>query len=276
MILPSKDILDKTMQTNSTTTSPIKISVQEVTKSFGSKAVLSGVNLEVELSDSMIIIGGSGTGKSVLLKCILGLETPDSGDILIDGKSILSMNTRQREEVNDRIGMLFQYAALFDSLSVWENVAFGLIQGKNMARKIARDIAVERLADVGLGSEVIELSPAELSGGMRKRVGLARAIASNPEILFFDEPTTGLDPIMGHIIDDLIVKVVSKIGATGLTITHDMVSAKRISTKLAMLYQGKILWTGATHEIEQTDNPYVQQFITGNINGPISMSIKKL
>ncbi|MEM7071003.1 MAG: ATP-binding cassette domain-containing protein, partial [Pseudomonadota bacterium] len=214
-------------------------------------------------------------GKSVLLKCILGLENPDIGNIIIDDISLSNINASKRELINKRMGMLFQYGALFDSLNVWENIAFGLIQGQGVAKHIARDIAVERLSDVGLGADVINLYPVELSGGMRKRVALARAIATKPDILFFDEPTTGLDPIMGHVIDDLIVKVVQKMGATVLTITHDMASAKRISNKIAMIYQGKILWSGLTNQIDHSGHPHVEQFINGNIKGPIQMAVRK-
>ena len=250
-----------------------KIKMTGVHKRFGPKVVLDGFDLEVMPRESVVIIGGSGSGKSVSLKCILGLLAPDEGTIEIDGVDVTRLSRRDREEVNSRIGMLFQNAALFDSLPVWENVAFGLIQGKNMARAAARDIAMEKLRQVGLGSDVAELGPAELSGGMRKRVGLARAIAGDPDIIFFDEPTTGLDPIMGHVIDDLIVSCVRQVGATALSITHDMPSARRISDRMAMLYKGKNIWQGETASIDESGNDYVDQFINGSADGPISMEL---
>lgn len=250
-----------------------KIKMTGVRKAFGSKVVLDGFDLEVLPQESVVIIGGSGSGKSVSLKCILGLLAPDEGTIEIDGVDVGTLSHSDREEVNARIGMLFQNAALFDSLPVWENVAFGLIQGKRMARSAAKDIAIEKLAQVGLGTDVAVLSPAELSGGMRKRVGLARAIAGNPDIIFFDEPTTGLDPIMGHMIDNLIVQCVRQVGATALTITHDMPSARRISDRMAMLYKGKNIWQGATAKIDDSGNDYVDQFIKGSADGPIKMEV---
>jgi phospholipid/cholesterol/gamma-HCH transport system ATP-binding protein len=253
-----------------------KIKLTGVTKHFGDKAVLTGADLEVAPQESLVIIGGSGSGKSVMLKCILGLVTPDEGEIEIDGQPVTRLSDRDREAVNTKIGMLFQNAALFDSLSVWENVAFGLIQGKRMDRTKAKDIAIQKLTEVGLGPDVGALSPAELSGGMRKRVGLARAIAGDPDIIFFDEPTTGLDPIMGHIIDDLIVHCVRQVGATAVSITHDMPSARRISDRMAMLYKGKIIWDGETKTVDHSGNPYVDQFIRGAADGPIRMELRKL
>ena len=252
-----------------------RIAMRNVCKAFGPKVVLDGFNLEVMPGESLVIIGGSGTGKSVSLKCILGLLTPDSGEIEIDGQSILNMSKSERDQVNARIGMLFQNAALFDSLPVWENVAFTLMQGQGMPRRKAKDIALEKLALVGLGSDIAARSPAELSGGMRKRVGLARAIAGDPDIIFFDEPTTGLDPIMGHIIDNLIVKCVREVGATGLTITHDMASARRIADKITMLYKGKDIWTGDVESLDHSGNPYVHQFINGLAEGPIDLPLLK-
>lgn len=252
-----------------------KIRMRGVKKQFGPKVVLDGFDLVVQPRESVVIIGGSGSGKSVSLKCVLGLITPDEGSVEIDGVDVATLSTGEREEVNSRIGMLFQNAALFDSLPVWENVAFGLIQGKKMPRKKAHDIAIEKLAQVGLGADVSVLSPAELSGGMRKRVGLARAIAGDPDIIFFDEPTTGLDPIMGHVIDDLIVQCVRDVGATALSITHDMASARRISNQVAMLYKGKNIWQGDTATIDESGNDYVDQFINGSATGPIQMELRK-
>ena len=237
----------------------IQISMKDVHKSFGSHHVLNGVNLDVYKGESVVIIGGSGTGKSVSLKCLLGLLTPDSG--------VIKMNT-------NKIGMLFQGAALFDSLTVWENVAFALLQNRLMNRTEAKKLAIEKLAQVGLGKDVADVYPADLSGGMKKRVGLARAIATNPDIIFFDEPTTGLDPIMSDVINNLIVDTVKKLGATALTITHDMASARKIADRIAMLYQGKIIWIGTVAELDKTDNAYVRQFVAGSANGPIKMEVK--
>jgi phospholipid/cholesterol/gamma-HCH transport system ATP-binding protein len=253
---------------------PPKIELRDVKKRFGSKVVLDGVNLEVGRGESVVIIGGSGSGKSVTIKSVLGIIRPEAGKIYVDGKETTHMGGRAREAVLKKFGMLFQGAALFDSLPVWENVAFGLIQGRGVARKKARDIAVEKLAKVGLGSEVINLSPSELSGGMQKRVGLARAIAADPEILFFDEPTTGLDPIMADVINDLIVSTVKDLGVTAVSITHDMVSARKISDRIAMLYKGKIIWQGPTKDIDSSGNEYVDQFIHGRAEGPIKMEVR--
>ena len=251
-----------------------KIQLIGVKKRFGAKVVLDGVDLTIEPRSSLVIIGGSGTGKSVTIKCILGILRPDEGTILVDGEDITHINGGARDKVMEKFGMLFQGGALFDSLPVWENVAFGLIQGRGMGRKQARDIAIQKLAKVGLTEDVAFLSPAELSGGMQKRVGLARAIAADPEIIFFDEPTTGLDPIMADIINHLIVSTVKDVGATALSITHDMVSARKISDKIAMLYGGKIIWQGPTGEIDNSGNPYVEQFIHGRAEGPIKMAVK--
>ncbi len=251
-----------------------KIQLIDVHKSFGPKLVLDGVTADIAASESFVIIGGSGSGKSVALKCILGLMRPEQGRILIDGEDVVNMKGRERERVMKKFGMLFQGGALFDSLPVWENVAFGLVQGRRMERRAARDKAMETLAQVGLGSDVAELSPAELSGGMQKRVALARAIASQPEIIFFDEPTTGLDPIMADVINDLIVKCVRELGATAVSITHDMHSARKISDRMAMLYKGKLIWVGRTAEVDKADNAYVDQFIHGRADGPIKMEIR--
>jgi phospholipid/cholesterol/gamma-HCH transport system ATP-binding protein len=221
-----------------------------------------------------VIIGGSGTGKSVTIKSILGILRPDEGTILVDGEDITHINGAARDQVMKKFGMLFQGGALFDSMPVWENVAFGLIQGRGMGRRQARDIAIQKLAKVGLTPDVGDLLPVELSGGMQKRVGLARAIAADPEIIFFDEPTTGLDPIMADIINDLIVSTVKDVGATALSITHDMTSARKISDRIAMLYGGKIIWQGPTAAIDNSGNPYVDQFIHGRAEGPIKMAVK--
>jgi phospholipid/cholesterol/gamma-HCH transport system ATP-binding protein len=251
-----------------------KIELRGVKKRFGSKVVLDGVDLVIEPRSSLVIIGGSGTGKSVTIKSILGIIRPDEGTILVDGEDITHLNGAARDKVLKKFGMLFQGGALFDSMLVWENVAFGLIQGRGMARKKARDIAFQKLAKVGLSADVGDLYPVELSGGMQKRVGLARAIAADPEIIFFDEPTTGLDPIMADVINDLIVSTVKDVGATALSITHDMASARKISDRIAMLYGGKIIWTGPTADIDNSGNPYVEQFIHGRADGPIKMAVK--
>ncbi len=252
-----------------------KISIRNVHKSFGTKMVLDGVSVDVEKGQSLVVIGGSGSGKSVLLKCILGIIRPEQGEILVDGKNIVGMNERERKAMLTQFGMLFQGGALFDSIPVWENVAFGLIQGQNMEKGPAKEIAIEKLRRVGLTPDVAELFPAELSGGMQKRVGLARAIATEPEIIFFDEPTTGLDPIMADVINDLIVECVKDLGATTITITHDMSSVRKIADQAAMLYKGKIIWHGPRDQIDHSGNAHVDQFIHGRAEGPIEMDIFK-
>lgn len=254
--------------------SPPKIELSGVHKSFGPKLVLDGVDLTVARGESVVVIGGSGTGKSVMLKCILGLLHPESGSIRIDGEEVVGIPARERDQVMRKFGMLFQGGALFDSLKVWENVAFGLIQGQRMKRAKARDIAIEKLAQVGLAASAGALYPSELSGGMQKRVALARAIATTPEIIFFDEPTTGLDPIMADVINGLIVKCVKEVGATALSITHDMASARKIADRIAMLYKGRLIWVGPAAGIDQSGNPYVDQFIHGREEGPITMELR--
>jgi phospholipid/cholesterol/gamma-HCH transport system ATP-binding protein len=253
---------------------PAKIRIRDLHKRFGAKQVLDGVELDVAEGESVVVIGGSGTGKSVLLKCVLGLLEPDRGSIVIDGEEVVRLGRRAREQVMQKFGMLFQSAALFDSLPVWENVAFGLVNINKLGRAEAKERAVATLAQVGLGADVADLWPAELSGGMRKRVGLARAIATQPEILFFDEPTTGLDPIMADVINDLIARSVRHLGATAISITHDMASARKIGDRLAMLYQGKIIWQGPVAQIDHSGNPYVEQFIHGRGEGPIKLDIR--
>ncbi|MFQ5984634.1 MAG: ABC transporter ATP-binding protein [Alphaproteobacteria bacterium] len=251
------------------------IVVKGLCKAFGSNVVLKDLDLEVGEGESVVVIGGSGVGKSVMIKCILGLLTAEAGSIKVDGEEVVGMDGRDRERVLRKFGMLFQGSALFDSLPVWENVAFGLIQGQHLLRRKAKEIAHEKLAAVGLGPDVGTLSPAELSGGMRKRVALARAIAAEPEIIFFDEPTTGLDPIMADVINDLIVKCTRELGATALSITHDMVSTRKIADRIAMIHGGRIIWSGPVAAIDRSGNPYVEQFIHGRAEGPIKMEVRR-
>ncbi|MBE6445505.1 MAG: ATP-binding cassette domain-containing protein [Alphaproteobacteria bacterium] len=253
--------------------SDTKIKIFNLHKAFGRKVVLSGVDLEIKKGESLVVIGGSGTGKSVLIKCIQGLLTPDSGSIMVDDQEVVGIKEEDKELLHSKMGMLFQGGALFDSLSVWENVAFDLLENRGMNKKDAKNEAIRVLRSVGLAPDVADLSPSELSGGMQKRVGLARAIASKPEIIFFDEPTTGLDPIMSDVINDLIIESVKGLGATALTITHDMTSARKIADRVAMLYKGKIVWQGTVKEMDKTDNPYVRQFINGCSQGPIKVEV---
>ncbi|PCJ99439.1 MAG: ABC transporter ATP-binding protein [Zetaproteobacteria bacterium] len=248
----------------------IKIDLRGVSKSFGDVKVLDNLDLSIPTGKSLVVIGGSGTGKSVMIKCILGLLTPDSGSILIDGHESMGRNPKVRTEFIRKFGMLFQGAALFDSLKIWENVAFGLIHGHGMDKKEAREIAIEKIISVGLKADVANLYPAELSGGMQKRVGLARAVAAAPETIFFDEPTTGLDPIMADVINDLIVEQVQGLGATALSITHDMGSVRKIADYVAMIYNGRIIWKGAVDDLDHSGNEYVEQFIHGRADGPIT------
>lgn len=255
-----------------------KIIVKGLKKSFGRKVVLDGVDLEIGKGESLVVIGGSGSGKSVFLKCLLGLMHPDEGAITIDGEMMTGSDKATRARLRGKMGMLFQGGALFDSLNVWENVSFALNQrsGKNLTREQVREIALEKLGAVGLAGDIAELSPSELSGGMQKRVALARAIASEPEILLFDEPTTGLDPIMADAINNLIVASVQHLGATAISITHDMESARKIASRIAMLYQGKIIWSGSAAEVDTSGNPYLDQFVHGRSEGPIQLQVRAL
>ncbi len=240
-----------------------KIVLTDLTKSFGSKHVLRGITLDIETGESLVVIGGSGTGKSVLLKCILGLIKPDAGTIRVDGET-------DTAQFLDRFGMLFQGSALFDSMPVWQNVAFRHLRGpRKLPRKDAKDLAISKLKRVGLNPDTADLFPSELSGGMQKRAGLARAIAADPEIIFFDEPTTGLDPIMANVINELIQEIVSEMGATTITITHDMSSVRAIASRVAMLHDGKIRWHGPVAEMDTADDPHLRQFIGGHADGPI-------
>lgn len=247
-----------------------KIEMKGVTKAFGRKQVLRGVDLSVAKGESLVVIGGSGTGKSVTIKTIIGLIEPDAGDILLDGQTILGARGAKRDALLERFGMLFQGGALFDSMPVWRNVAFRLLQGKQK-RPVAeaREIAVEKLRRVGLSADTADLFPAELSGGMQKRVGLARAIAADPEIMFFDEPTAGLDPIMASVINKLIRSLVAEMGATAITITHDMRSVVEIADRVAMIHDGVVKWEGPVGDIEHSGSEYLDQFIHGREDGPI-------
>ncbi len=234
--------------------------------------MLKNVSLNVTERESLVVIGGSGSGKSVLLKCILGLLSPESGSILIDGTDAAVQKGEQREALLRKFGMLFQGGALFDSLTVWENITFAVRQREKLNRSQAIDVAVTKLKQVGLGADVANQRPSELSGGMQKRVALARAICGNPEIIFFDEPTTGLDPIMAEVINELIVRCVKELGATAVTITHDMHSARIIADRIAMLYQGSIIWQGEAAAVMESGNAYVDQFVHGRASGPIAMA----
>jgi len=247
-----------------------KIAVSGVKKAFGSKVVLDGIDLTVPKGESLVIIGGSGTGKSVLIKSILGLIKPDSGSIQIDGEEVTGLRGSKRDALIRKFGMLFQGGALFDSLPVWENITFAVRPQQKLSKAQAKELAVEKLKAVGLGADVARLSPSELSGGMQKRVALARAICAKPDIIFFDEPTTGLDPIMSDVINDLIIQCTRELGLTTLSITHDMASASKIATNIAMIYQGKIIWHGRAQDIYHSKNEYVDQFVHGRAHGPIT------
>lgn len=252
-----------------------KIRLRNVRKAFGEKLVLDGIDLDIMPGTSMVVIGGSGSGKSVLLKCILGLIEPDDGIIEIDGTNVLALPRREQEAVRSRIGMLFQNGALFDSLPVWENVVFGLLAQRMLSRAEGRAHAADFLTEVGLAASVGDLYPAELSGGMQKRVALARAIAAQPDIMFFDEPTTGLDPIMGAVIDDLLVNCVKHLGSTAVAITHDIASARRIGDAAAMIFRGRIIWEGPASHLMDSGNPVVDQFTHGLREGPIQMELRR-
>lgn len=247
----------------------IKIRISDVEKSFGSKKVLNGIDLEVASGESLVILGGSGSGKSVLIKIIATLISPSCGRIEIDGEDVSKINEGKRDKLMEKFGFLFQGGALFDSLPVWENVAFRLIHQKQVNKNLARSKAIQKLQAVGLNEKVADLFPSELSGGMQKRVSLARAVLSNPEIIFFDEPTTGLDPIMADVINSLIVENSKKLGATTITITHDMSSARKIADKIAMLYEGRIIWFGDVKDMYSSGNAHLDQFINGRAEGPI-------
>lgn len=249
------------------------LALKGIHKSFGPKQVLKGVDIDVAPGKSLVVLGGSGSGKSVMLKNALGLMTPDQGEIIFDGDDVTHDQGKTREAMRARIGMLFQSAALFDSLTVWENIAFRLLNADGMKRKEAKERAIETLKQVRLGSDVADLTPAEISGGMQKRVGLARAIVSKPELIFFDEPTTGLDPITADAINDLIVEQTKALGAAAISITHDMASARKIADEIAMLFEGKIIWRGPASMIDNSGNDHVDQFVHGRADGPIQPAL---
>ncbi|MAN74185.1 MAG: ABC transporter ATP-binding protein [Henriciella sp.] len=244
-----------------------------VEKSFGPNHVLRGVDIDVAPGRSLVILGGSGSGKSVMLKNALGLMTPDAGKIVFDGEDVTHDQGKEREAMRARVGMLFQSGALFDSLTVWENVAFRLLNADKMKRSDAKDQAIETLKKVRLGASVADLRPAEISGGMQKRVALARAIITKPDLIFFDEPTTGLDPITADAINDLIIEQVKALGAAAVSITHDMASARKVADEIAMLYEGKIIWRGPASEIDHSGNDHVDQFVHGRADGPIQPAL---
>ena len=249
------------------------LELKDVHKSFGPKQVLKGVNLDVAPGKSLVVLGGSGSGKSVMLKNALGLMPPNKGQILFGGEDVTHDQGKTREAMRARIGMLFQSAALFDSLTVWENIAFRLLNADGMKRKEAKERAIETLKQVRLGSDVADLTPAEISGGMQKRVGLARAIVSKPDLIFFDEPTTGLDPITADAINNLIVEQTKALGAAAVSITHDMASARKIADEIAMLFEGVIIWRGPASEIDSSGNAHVDQFVHGRADGPIQPAL---
>ena len=253
-------------------TQPI-LELKDVEKSFGDNHVLRGVNIDVAPGNSLVVLGGSGSGKSVMLKNALGLMTPDAGQILFDGEDVTHDQGKEREAMRARIGMLFQSGALFDSLTVWENVAFRLLNAEKVKRKDAKERAVATLKKVRLGASVADLRPAEISGGMQKRVALARAIITEPDLIFFDEPTTGLDPITADAINDLIIEQVKALGAAAVTITHDIASARKVADEIAMLFEGRIIWRGPADQIDKSGNDHVDQFVHGRANGPIQPAL---
>lgn len=251
-----------------------KLLVKNLVKNFGEKKVLAGIDLEVKKGESVVILGGSGSGKSVLIKIISTLLAPTSGSVKVDGMEVANISAKERDKLMEKFGFLFQGGALFDSLPIWENVAFRLLHQKKMNRRDAKEIAIEKLRCVGLSAKTADLFPSELSGGMQKRASLARAVAANPEIIFFDEPTTGLDPIMADVINDLIIANSKQLGATTVTITHDMHSARKIADKIAMLFEGRIIWFGDVKDMYSSGNAYLDQFIHGRAEGPINFLAK--
>jgi len=263
------------MSSKTTKQNDVQIKMQGVDKAFGSKVVLRNLDLDIQRGTSNAVIGASGTGKSVLLKCLLGLIEADGGSITVDGVEVLKASRAVREDILRKFGMLFQGGALFDSLPIWENVVFRYRQGKTITQSQARDAAAEALADVNLEARVLDLYPAEISGGMQKRVALARAVVDKPEILLFDEPTAGLDPITSGVINRLIRRAVDRLGATAITISHDMTSIRAIADKVAMVHDGHIIWNGPIDEMDHTDNPILDQFVHGYAEGPLTTYAEK-
>lgn len=249
----------------------VKIQLKNVHKSFGTHKVLDGVTLDVIRGESLVILGGSGTGKSVMIRCIIGLIAPDAGEIYVDGSPVLNLDKQSRLAIMQKCGFLFQSGALFDSMTTLDNITFFAKRINNLNRTQQRELAVEKLRSVGLKPAIADLYPSELSGGMQKRVALARAICTNPEIVFFDEPTTGLDPIASNVINDLIIKIKDELKITCVTITHDMNSTQKIADRVAMLANGQISWHGPKNELYTTQDPYIHQFVRGETNGPIQM-----
>jgi phospholipid/cholesterol/gamma-HCH transport system ATP-binding protein len=249
----------------------VKLSIKGLYKGFKGP-ILRGIDLDIFENESFVIIGGSGTGKTVLIKTIIGLLKPDSGSIMLDDKDIVNISKRERSELMGKFGFMFQDGALFDSLKIWENIAFFLIHNKNISVEEARDISLNKLKEVGLDETVLDLYPADLSGGMKKRVSFARAIVNNPEIIFFDEPTSGLDPIMRNVVNDLIIQARVKYGATTITISHDISSTRKIASRVSMLYQGKLEWIGEVGDMDKAKSPIFKQFITGSTQGPITIN----
>ncbi len=258
------------------TDTPPLIQLTGVEKHFGANHALRGVDLSVDKGDTLVLIGGSGAGKTLILKCIMGLVPHGRGTIAFEGADVSRFDTEDRSRFLDHFGMTFQKSGLFDSMPVWENVAFRLLQEAGTSRAEARERAIDKLAAVGLDAPTADLYPAELSGGMQKRVGLARAIANDPDILFLDEPTAGLDPIMTNVINELILDIVERLGATVVSITSDMSSLPVISRRVAMVHEGRIIWEGPTDDVEDCDNPYVDQFVHSRAEGPIKMAVKAL
>jgi phospholipid/cholesterol/gamma-HCH transport system ATP-binding protein len=247
-----------------------QITIRKLCKSFGSKVVLKDLNLDINHGTSIAVIGASGSGKSVLLKCLLGLIEADSGSIKVDGVEMIGADRKTREATLHKFGMLFQAGALFDSLTIWENVVFRYRQGKSLSRNEIRSAAEAALANVNLEPRVLDLYPAEISGGMQKRVALARAVVDKPGILLFDEPTSGLDPITSGVINKLIRNAVDRLGATAITINHDMTSIRAISDEVAMVYEGQIIWKGPTKKMDKTNNAVLDQFVHGHAEGPLT------
>ena len=250
------------------------LEISGLRKGFAGNQVLRGVDLAVAAGESLVLIGTSGSGKTLLLKCALGLIAPDAGKVVMGGEDTVKLRGKRRDAFVARTGMLFQRSGLFDSLTVWENIAFRLLQDGGASREAARDLAIDKLVTVGLDQDVADLSPAELSGGMQKRVGIARAIFGDPELLLLDEPTAGLDPIMSNVINDLILDLVRQLGCTAISIDSDMAGAQRLGDRVAMLHDGRIIWDGPAEQMFESGNDYVDQFVHSRADGPIDMAVE--